>query len=229
MRIFLVYIILKMTQSIVMFILLSTLATLSSAYYIEPGSSPALPSISSYQGQHTTVSAYILEGIQDYIYASVISADATVTAYQLECPPDHDCEILPSANLTISDSTIFEFTYTDGAFTESDKCTVISKSAVCQESFGGSDANFPGSSVETIDPESVTVFPITVTGGLDKLASATSTSASSGAKSSSSGAKQTASATAGNSTAAHNAAGKPRTSSWMLLMLVTTATVFAFL
>lgn len=46
---------------------------------------------------------------------------------------------------------------------------MIAKSAVCKESASGTEANFPGSSTETYDAESVVTVGLVVTAGLEKL------------------------------------------------------------
>jgi hypothetical protein len=217
-----------MAQYLLMATLLSALTTLTSAQLMSTGTSTVL-SYSSFQGPQTTVSVFLYDTDPEPIYASVISADPSATTYHIECPSDFDCGWIPYANLTVSASSIWEVSLTDTEFTMSIKCTV-SSGAVCQESFGGASANFPGTDVETMDAINATSIAITVTGGLDKLAAVTSTttSASSGAKSSSGGAKQTSTATAGNSTAAHSAADE-RVALWIPSMLITIATILAVL
>lgn len=71
------------------------------------------------------------------------------------------------------------------------KCSVISSSAVCQESQSWQSSQI--TRVETYEASGVSQHAITVTAGLEKLVgvTATSTTASSGSKSSSGGAKET--------------------------------------
>jgi hypothetical protein len=193
---------------------LGILAVLSGLSALSLAQSPASGAASA----TTIVTVYLFDTDPQPILASVITANPTATTYHIECPTYTDCGWIPGANLTVSDNSIFEVSLTDTEFTMSVQCTVNSD-AVCQESFAGSSANFPGSSVETIPSSSITSIPITVTAGLDKLSSATAVASSSG-KSSSSSAKQTSAA--GNATSTPNAAGKDITT-WMPLALVSFA------
>lgn len=74
-------------------------------------------------------------------------------------------------------------------------CTAASSSAVCHESFGGREANFPGTSDETYSETNFAIIPVTITAGLEKLTAAATTTGSAGGSKSTGNPKQT-----GNST-----------------------------
>jgi len=63
------------------------------------------------------------------------------------------------------------------------ECTIYTgsaSSAVCVESFGGSAANFPGVSTETVTGTDVAFYPATITAGLEKLSGVSASKTGSG-------------------------------------------------
>lgn len=68
-------------------------------------------------------------------------------------------------------------------------------SAVCVESIGGPDANFPGVETATLNGTDIIFFPATVTAGLEKLTAAAS---GSGAKATSTGTAKTSGTSSGS-------------------------------
>lgn len=98
------------------------------------------------------------------IDASVIAVQDSVTTLTLACPSNADeCGLFPQQTLTYGPSTYRMDTGDGDAFTGFQVCEV----SVCTESAGGSEANFPGSSMTTYD--GVETMPVTVTGGVSLL------------------------------------------------------------
>lgn len=64
----------------------------------------------------------------------------------------------------------------DTDFTATQDCDLASSTAVCRETAGGSEANFPGSSTTTYEGTEIGSVTITVTAGADKLAQSGSAS-----------------------------------------------------
>jgi hypothetical protein len=117
------------------------------------------------------------------IYASVVTANPTATTLALACATASiNCGLFPAETLVFGPST-YNLDMGDPSpesdFTATMDC-VVAKSAVCKESASGTEANFPGSSTETYDAESVGTFGLIITAGADKLnfkAEATTTEA----------------------------------------------------
>ena len=152
----------------------------------------------------TTISMPWIGGGEDLgpvltdISASIISANPTATTVSLQCAPTAECGLFPVEIIVFGPSTynINMGDPTPGSdFTGTMDC-VVAKTAVCMESASGTEANFPGSSTETYDEDSVATVGVVVTAGVEKLnfkvdasttveskASATSVSASGSAES----------------------------------------------
>lgn len=104
--------------------------------------------------------------------ASVVSANPTATTLDLKCP-SQDCGLFPKQTLIYGPST-WHVDMADpnpDAFTGTMDCKFASSSAVCTESFGGSEANFPGTSISTYEWEGLATMQVVVTAGADKLGS----------------------------------------------------------
>ncbi|KAF2675015.1 hypothetical protein BT63DRAFT_420254 [Microthyrium microscopicum] len=217
---------------------LLSLAALSSAQTITSTASrgslfSSTTSSSSFSptGPTTTLSIFFPDADQFPIVGSVISANPSVTAYSINCPPNtdaSDCGLGPGANVTVSNKSTWIISMVEeGEFTASINCVLPSSSGasgqvVCTESFGGSGANDPGVTTSTVDAASATLMPVTITGGLDKLATGTSAS--------SSGAKATGAAASGNSTGATGMAASGSVAwTWSAVGLVSVAAVMASL
>lgn len=106
------------------------------------------------------------------IVGSVVSADKAATTLALACATmDSDCGLFPLQTLTFGPST-YKMDMSDGGFTGTQDCKTSATPAICMESASGSEANFPGSSTTSYEGTDVTSFPVTVTGGLEKLSGA---------------------------------------------------------
>lgn len=175
--------------------------------------------------QTTTIQVPLFGFDGDSFQASVISAQPSATVISLACPPVSSmgmgCGLFPQQILTYGPSTyrmLMEDPSNEGAFTMTQDCSFSGTLAICQESAGGSEANFPGSSTTTYggdgdDEWSITTLAVTVTAGADKLkvdAKATPTPAQSG---SSTAAKTGGSAASTMATATQSNASGSATSS----------------
>ncbi|KAG9195075.1 hypothetical protein G6011_00195 [Alternaria panax] len=104
-------------------------------------------------------------------HASVITANPTATTLSLACAASLDCGLFPAQTLIVGPST-YNMDMGDPSpesdFTATMDC-VVAKSAVCEESASGSEANFPGSSTTTYDADMVGTFGLMITAGADKL------------------------------------------------------------
>ncbi|KAF1984102.1 hypothetical protein K402DRAFT_318695, partial [Aulographum hederae CBS 113979] len=127
------------------------------------------------------------------LVASVMDVEATATTFYLTCPSEADqneCGFRPGVDVTHIQGGSWRSNLTDTAngrdFFYSWSCSVTgTTSAVCAETAGGSEANFPGTSTETLAATDITFFPVVITAGLEKLASATASPTSDGTASSS--------------------------------------------
>jgi len=126
--------------------------------------------------QSTTISLYIPGADTQPLVGSIIGSDSAATTYALECAPgtdSNDCGFPGVFTLTEGPSTAV-YTLSDGieadsstivAFTGYIDCSLDASSAVCAESFGGTEANFPGSSTETFTGTDFTYMPVVITAG----------------------------------------------------------------
>ncbi|KAL4927343.1 putative GPI anchored protein [Aspergillus undulatus] len=116
-------------------------------------------------GDSTVTSMYIYGADEQPLAASIVGNDATATTYSINCPPGTDAtDCGMGSGLTLiaaGHSTTYVW---DGRpeFWLTAKCSVGGDTAVCTESAGGPDANFPGTSTETSE---VAYIPITITAG----------------------------------------------------------------
>lgn len=157
--------------------------------------------------QSSQIFLYLLDTDPQELVASVITANPTTTEYLLTCPSsvdDSDCGYRPPVTIG-QHGSVYGASLTAEDFTMSYECTVYTgsaSSAVCVESDGGSAANFPGVSTETLNGTDVAFYPVTITAGLEKLSgvSASATSSGTGAKTGSgTGSKATSTATSSGS------------------------------
>ncbi|TVY42580.1 hypothetical protein LOCC1_G003946 [Lachnellula occidentalis] len=189
--------------------------------------------------QTSTVSLYIPGADTQPLVASVVASDATATTYAVQCKPGtdgSDCGYPGVFTLTQGparaaytftpekdeNGTLAFFDYSAGYYDCSLDSTV---SAVCTESFGGTEANFPGMSTETFSGTDFAFQPVEITaqatassGGSPSSAAASTTNigsktgntsgASTTAKTSGSGGSSSgASQTSASQTAATSQAG----------------------
>ncbi|KAH9836899.1 hypothetical protein Tdes44962_MAKER08424 [Teratosphaeria destructans] len=156
------------------------------------------------------------------IDASVITVTDSVTQLALACPTtltdyDNDCGLFPYQTLTYGPST-YNMYMSDEGFTGTQDCQVATATAttdgetgtaaaaVCAESAGGSEANFPGSSTTVYAGTEIAQIAVAVTAGAEKLG------ASAGASASTTAASAT-STVSGASSAASEAASSGATAS----------------
>ncbi|KAF2150429.1 hypothetical protein K461DRAFT_280438 [Myriangium duriaei CBS 260.36] len=191
--------------------------------------------------QSTGVVTYRLIGLNslEAYHASVISANPTATALQLNCAPKDggECNI-PTATLTFgpwaqatppSDAStgVYDLIVTMAAETATGSsaaqatfkahCSITSTSvpSVCtQTEFDGSASSSVDISTNTETVYAASQVPITITAGYEKLAAASSTVASSShASASGSSASSTASATSGSSSVSSSGTSAAATAS----------------
>ncbi|TID14224.1 GPI anchored protein [Venturia nashicola] len=149
----------------------------------------------------STVNLFLLNTDPQQLVASVITANPTTTQYLLTCPSSvdsNDCGYRPGVTVGVRSGSIYGASITNTDFTLSYECTVYTSgtsSAVCTESMGGSEANFPGVESATLNGTDIAFFPATVTAGLDKL---TGTASGSGTKATSTGTAKTSGSSSGS-------------------------------
>ncbi|KAJ4983322.1 hypothetical protein SVAN01_11203 [Stagonosporopsis vannaccii] len=129
--------------------------------------------------QDSTLVVPLVGGDADTIAASVVGANSEATTLALACI-DSDCGLFPAHTLIVGPSTYnVDMSDPNTDFTATQDCVIASSSAVCMETAGGSEANFPGSSTTTYESSDVGKLTVTVTAGEDKLAQTGSAAASS--------------------------------------------------
>lgn len=155
--------------------------------------------------QTTTLSIPFYGFDDQAIDASIVAANPSATTMQLACPSvtdSNDCGLFPDMTLIYGPSTYhLDMGVGDAdAFTGTVDCSVGPNTALCTEFNTGSEANDPGTSTTTYASEDITSFPVTVTGGAEKLGSAQATAT--GSASASGGASQSRSGSATSGSAA---------------------------
>ncbi|KAH7377562.1 putative GPI anchored protein [Cadophora sp. MPI-SDFR-AT-0126] len=174
--------------------------------------------------QTSTVNLYIPGADTQSLIGEIVGTASSLTTYALQCVnPGEECGFRGQFTITENAATA---RYTmpaengdDGvlAFTARIDCSLDSTvSAVCVESFGGSDANFPGQSTETYTGTDFQYMPVFLTAGAavgtGSTAASTTTSAgrssqtSTSTSSARSGVAQTGASSTGTST---STAGAP--------------------
>jgi len=209
-----------MAQKSINFILLSNLMAVSFAQ------SSSSPSSSSPARPNPIVSVFLPSADPQPLVASVVTANPTVTIYNIICPKtgSTECGIPVAMNLTVSSNSIYEYSLISPERSAHVQCTIKSD-ATCKETAKESSGSTATVQSDTIPANSVSYIPITVTAGLDKLASATNAAQpSSSTNVSGNGPKQTGAA--GNSTSKPSSAGKG-TICWTPLALISLGTILA--
>ncbi|KAF4310159.1 putative gpi anchored [Botryosphaeria dothidea] len=172
--------------------------------------------------QSTITTQFLNLGFDNVPLASVIGADSNAVTYSIGCAQtdidNGDCGLYTGFTVTAGPS-IFEFQYTDDTaasgytadFSDSVSCAVEGTTqAVCVESAGGSEANFPGVSTATVTGTDLSWGSLLITAGFDKLSATAGAGASaSGSQASATGSSSSASETGGSSS---NAQSGSRTS-----------------
>ncbi|CAO2653748.1 Nn.00g031590.m01.CDS01 [Neocucurbitaria sp. VM-36] len=148
------------------------------------------------------------------VAASIVSANSDGTTFQLACYGSTDCGLFPAQTLVSGPSTYnMDESDPNTDFTATQDCVIASTGAVCKETAGGSEANFPGSSTETYDATEIGSMLVMVTAGAEKLSGSAQASATGSGSSASAGngaSKTTASAT--QATGSGAASGSPSAS-----------------
>ncbi|KAL2823636.1 hypothetical protein BJY01DRAFT_230625 [Aspergillus pseudoustus] len=159
---------------------------------------PALASVA--YAESTVTSMFIFGADPQPLAASIVGNDQTATTYSINCPPGtdgNDCGMGPGMTL-VAGKDVTSWIFDDGpAFQYTAECSIKNSKAVCTESAGGSEANFPGVSTTTT---TVDYMPVTITAGSITGADSESTTDS---------ATSTSSATAGSTSSAAQASETP--------------------
>ncbi|KFZ16302.1 hypothetical protein V502_05185 [Pseudogymnoascus sp. VKM F-4520 (FW-2644)] len=138
--------------------------------------------------QKATVTLFVPGTEDEPLVASIIGSDATATTYAIMCDPaaeSVDCGVEGTITLTEGPATA-KYTIApvvdpngETAFAGKFECSLAgTTSAVCVESHGGSEANFPGISTETYTGTDQPYVPITITAravGANRIASPSTT------------------------------------------------------
>lgn len=131
--------------------------------------------------QDSVLTVQYVGGDVDTIAASIVTANNGATTLALGCI-DSDCGLFPAHTLVVGPSTYnVDMSDPNTDFTATQDCVIASSSAVCKETAGGSEANFPGSSTETYDGTQIGRLTVTVTAGEEKLSQTSSAGVSSSA------------------------------------------------
>lgn len=127
---------------------------------------------------------------QPAIDASIVAVSNQVTTMRIYCAPDAsgsltECGMFPNQYLTIGPST-YLMDLSDEGFTGTQNCELPAATAappltaVCAESYAGSEANDPGSTTETYTDGMTYAVTVTAGASLLKQAAATTTTGASG-------------------------------------------------
>uniref|UniRef100_A0A093V066 Low-density lipoprotein receptor-related protein 8 n=1 Tax=Talaromyces marneffei PM1 TaxID=1077442 RepID=A0A093V066_TALMA len=140
---------------------------------------------------------------QQPLVASIVGSDATATTYAIACAPGTDsteCGIPTGFTMTEGPKTM--------ALQMVDGDRSIASEAVCVETVGGAEANFPGTSTTTLEPSDYASawIAVTVTAGAATGAAAT-TAASATAPTASATTKAAATTAAHTGSAASTTSG----------------------
>ncbi|KAL4959997.1 putative GPI anchored protein [Aspergillus stella-maris] len=148
------------------------------------------PALASLACAESTVTSMFMYGADTQpLAASIVGNDATATTYSINCPPGtdgSDCGMGPGLTLIAASPSTTYIMEDKPEFYWTVRCSVGDSTAVCTDTAGGPEANFPGTSTATTD---VSLMPVTITAGSITSASdsePTSTSASESSSSSSS-------------------------------------------
>ncbi|KAL4945253.1 hypothetical protein BDV06DRAFT_185258 [Aspergillus oleicola] len=158
-----------------------------------------LPALASLAYAESTVTSMFIYGADEQpLAASIVGNDATATTYSINCPPGTDavdCGMGPGMTLIAADdSTTYAFDERP-EFWYTATCSVTDSTAICAETAGGPDANFPGTSTSTTDVE---FMPVTITAG-------STTSASEGAEPTSTSSESSSGSGSGDATSTNSA------------------------
>jgi len=126
--------------------------------------------------------------------ASLVNVESSKTTLSIGCtdPDNEECSPLRQTMVLAESSYSIDISDASTDFTVTMDCVFSPQSAVCEESAGGSEANFPGRSTTTYEASDMGNVIMTVTGDVSKL-SAQTTGSGSASAASSTGAAQTGS------------------------------------
>lgn len=120
--------------------------------------------------QTRTITVPNVGGDANDVAASVVTAANGATTLELNCV-ESPCGLFPLHTLVYGPSTYnIDMSDPNTDFTATMDCDLASSTAVCRETAGGSEANFPGSSTTSYEGTEVGSATITITAGADKLA-----------------------------------------------------------
>ncbi|KAB8235624.1 hypothetical protein BDV23DRAFT_166542 [Aspergillus alliaceus] len=179
---------------------------------------------------NSSVTSMFLLGLDpSSLEASIVGNDATATTYSITCAPsptttasndedEYDCGLGPGLTLTdMSPTTIWELNEKPN-FSYTVNCSLAgTTSAVCTAIAAGPDANFPGTTIGTVQQSEMVYVPVTITAGSTTSAAAsasattTSESGSKGAASTTHTSKSSASSSgSSSSSSAVSTGGMPQ-------------------
>ncbi|KZM23556.1 uncharacterized protein EKO05_0011228 [Ascochyta rabiei] len=119
--------------------------------------------------QQVTMTVPYVFGDANSVAASVVGANKDATTFALACM-SADCGLFPKNILVVGRSTYHvDMSDPNTDFTATQDCVLASSSAVCKETAGGSEANFPGSSTTTYEGTEIGKLTLTVTAGTEEL------------------------------------------------------------
>ncbi|OGM40518.1 GPI anchored protein [Aspergillus bombycis] len=164
----------------------------------------------------SSVTSMFLLGLDPQsLEASIVGNDATATTYSVSCAPPptatasdeddygYDCGLGPGLTVTDASPTIIYELNEKPEFYMTVKCSVAgTTSAVCTETAGGPEANFPGTTISTIQQSEMAFVPVTITAGSVTSVAATAsatTTAESGSQGTTSAAQTSSKSSASSS------------------------------
>ncbi|KAE8370768.1 hypothetical protein BDV27DRAFT_119027 [Aspergillus caelatus] len=173
----------------------------------------------------SSVTSMFLLGLDpQHLEASIVGNDATATTYSITCAPrptvsvsdddddDYDCGLGPGLTLTAaSPTTIIELNEKPDFFYTVNCSVAGTTSAVCTEIAGGPEANFPGTTISTIQQSEMAFVPVTITAG--SVTSVAATATASATTTAESGSKATTSAAQTSSKSSTSSSGSSSSSS----------------
>ncbi|KAH7062150.1 hypothetical protein B0J12DRAFT_644381 [Macrophomina phaseolina] len=140
--------------------------------------------------QSTITTSWLAFGFENTPVASVVGADSNAVTYFIECSNadivEGNCGLAGGMTIT-QGASVFEVHYTENDvatdytadFTMDASCAIQgTTAAVCVETDGGAQANFPGVTTETITGTDMSFGTLLITAGFDKLSATAGGSAS---------------------------------------------------
>ncbi|PWY89695.1 hypothetical protein BO94DRAFT_490860 [Aspergillus sclerotioniger CBS 115572] len=161
----------------------------------------------------TVTSMFFYDTDAQSLDASIMGNDATATTYSVNCPPgtdSDDCGMGPGMTVIAGPQTTMFMDIPDEDFYYTVICSLDGTTyAVCSEMASGAGANFPGTTITTLDEGDLGLMPVTITAGSVTSVAATAAhattevqSASNTGSSASSGTETQSAASTGTSASA---------------------------